>query len=310
MDPGIAGDAGIRGADILAPPVVVEFVDPVDEHEARFGEVVGGGHDDVPHAPGRHRLVDAAGDETFVFADVAVPRRPFAPDHLGRILQVDPVFLGLALSERERQRPGLVVLDGSHELVGYQQREIELPQPAVLALGANELHGVRMADIEGAHLRAAATARRRHREAHLVVDVHERQRTGGMRSGAGYVGAARPEGREFVADAAAGLERHAGFVDLLQNVVHGVPDRVGDGAVDRRGRGLVLSGAGVGDDAPRGDRAALQRPDESLVPIVPARSLFHVGQRPGDTLAGAMDVLVDGLAGAGLESVFCVPDVE
>ena len=61
---------------------------------------------------------------------------------------------------------------------------------------------------------------------------------------------------------------------------------------------------------PAGIAPALQCPDESLVPIVSARSLFHVGQRPGDTLAGAMDVLVDGLAGAGLESVFCVPDVE
>ena len=67
---------------------------------------------------------------------------------------------------------------------GDQQRQIELAQPAVLALGANEIHRVGMADVERAHLRAAAAAGRRHGEAHLVVDIHERQRAGRVRAGA------------------------------------------------------------------------------------------------------------------------------
>ena len=61
-----------------------------------------------------------------------------------------------------------------HELARHQEREIELAQYAVLALGANELQHVWVSDVEGRHLRAAPAAGRRYRETHLVVDVHER----------------------------------------------------------------------------------------------------------------------------------------
>jgi hypothetical protein len=40
--------AGVGGADVLAPPVVVHLVDAVDQDEARLGEVVGRDHDHVP----------------------------------------------------------------------------------------------------------------------------------------------------------------------------------------------------------------------------------------------------------------------
>ena len=81
----IGGDARVGGADVLAPPVVVHLVDAVDEDEARLGEVVGGRHDDVPHAPRRQGLVDLAGDQALVVDDVALVHRPFAPDELRRV---------------------------------------------------------------------------------------------------------------------------------------------------------------------------------------------------------------------------------
>ena len=48
--------AGVGGADVLAPPVVVHLVDAVDQDEARLGEVVRGDHDHVPQVPRRQGL--------------------------------------------------------------------------------------------------------------------------------------------------------------------------------------------------------------------------------------------------------------
>ena len=182
---------------------------------------------------------------------------------LGRVVFLD--------EQREREIPVRVGPHGLHEIVGDQQREVELAQAAVLALGADEFQGVGMADVEGAHLRAAAAAGRRHGETHLVVDIHERQRAGRVRAGARYVRAARAQRREFIADAATGFEREAGFVHLVQDVVHRVDDGSGHRAVDGGGGGLVLERAGVGRDAAGRNGAAAQGPDETLVPVLPDR---------------------------------------
>ncbi len=299
--------AGVGRADGLAEPVVVQLVDLVDEDEARLGVVVGGGHDHVPQMPGLDPPVDLAGHQAIVAHDVAVMHRPFAPDHLGIVGQIQlGGFLGM---HREDQRPFGVGLDRLHELVGDQQAQVELAQAAVLALGADELEHVRMADVEGAHLRAAAAAGRRHGEAHLVEDIHERQRAGGVRTGAGHERAARAQGGELVADAAAGLERQPGLVDLAEDVVHRVGDRAGDGAVDGRGGRLVVLRAGVGNDAPGRDGAIAQRPEEALVPVLALLGRFDVGQGTGDSLPGVIDGLVDGRAVLAAQAVFLRPDV-
>ncbi len=302
--------AGVGGADVLAPPVVVHLVDAVDQDEARLREIVGGRHDDVPHAARRQRLVDAAGDEARVVGDVLLGVRPLAPHELRGVGEVRRLGLELLARDRERELPVAILAHGAHELVGDEQREIELAQPAVLALGADEFHGVRVADVERAHLRAAATAGRRHGEAHLVVDIHERQRAGGVGARARHVRPARTQRRELVADAAAGLQRQARLVHLLQDVVHRVADRAGHGAVDGGRRRLVLLRAGVGRDAARRDRAAAQRPQEALVPVLAERLGLDVGQRAGDTLVGVVHRLVDGLPALGDEAILLVPDVE
>ncbi len=165
-------------------------------------------------------------------------------------------------------------------------------------------------DVERAHLRAAAPARRGHGEAHLVVDIHERHRAGRIGAGARDKGAARAQGREFVADAAAGLERQACLVDFLQDSVHRILDRAGHRAVDRgRGR-FVFERAGIGGDAAGRDRAAAQRPQEAFVPVfLLFRRAFGLGQRTGDALVGVIDVRIDRGALLGLEPVLFVPDV-
>ena len=112
------------------------------------------------------------------------------------------------------------------------------------------------------HLRAAAPAGGGDGEAHLVVDIHEGQRPGGVGAGAGDIGAPGTQRRELVADAAAGLQGQARLVHLLEDVVHGVADGARHRAVDGGGGRLVLPGAGIGGDAPGGDGAVAQRPEE------------------------------------------------
>ena len=190
--------AGVGRANLLAEPVVVHAVDLVDQDEPRLGKVIGRAHDGVPQHAGADALDDAAGHAALGIDGVAfLDHRPVAVDDL-----VGADILGLARVQREGQRPFGVVLYRLHELVGDQQAEIELAQPPRFTLGLDELAHIRMTDVEGAHLRAAAAACRGHREAHLVVDIHERQRTVGARPGAEHERALVAQGGELITDAA------------------------------------------------------------------------------------------------------------
>ena len=295
-------------ANRLAPPVVVHLVDAIDEHEAGFGEIVGGSHDDVPHALRGHGLVDLAEHQAFDVAHVVRRVRPFTPDVFRG---VGNVFAGnLGLPHGEGQFPIAVFAHGAHEIVGDEQRQVELPQPARLALRANELHGVGVTYIERAHLCAATATRRRDRETHLVVDIHERQRTGRIGARARHISAARTQRRKFIADAAAGFQRQARLVHLAEDVVHRVANGAGHRAVDRRGGGLVLQRSGVRRNAAGGDGAATQRPEELLIPVLAHFGQFDIGERPRDTFIGVIHVAVDRRAVLGRQAVFLVPDVE
>ncbi len=299
--------AGVGGADVFAEPVVVHLVDAVDQDEARLGVVVGGGHDHVPQVARLHVAVDLAGHQAVLARDVVLVRGPLAPHDLLRVVQVDLVLFLVVY--REDERPVGIGVHRLHEAVGDQKAQVELAQAPVLALGADELAHVRVGDVEGAHLRAAPTAGAGDGEAHLVVDIHERQRPGGVGAGAGDVGAVRSQRGELVADAATRLQRQPRLVDLVQNVVHGVADGARDRAVDGGGGGLVGLGAGVGGDAPGRDRAVAQRPQETLVPRVADLRRFHVGKRTRHALPGVVHGNVEDRAVLRLEAVFLVPDV-
>jgi len=288
--------AGVRGANIFAPPVIVHLVDAIDQHEAGLREIVRRGHDHIPHAARRQRAIHTTRHEAAVVGEVVTFVRPFTPDHLRGVTEIEAFLFRLATRERERELPRLIGLHRVHELIGDQQRQVELAQPAVLALRADEIHGVGMTDIEGAHLRAPPTARGRHRETHLVVDIHERQRAGRVSTCAAHVGPTRSKRRKFVADATTGLQREPCLVHLVEDVMHRIADRAGHGAIDRRCGGLVILRACVRGNAPGGNRAALQSPQESFVPLASFGWLFHGGERLGNALESAVDVPIDGLA--------------
>jgi len=258
--------ARVGRADVFAPPGVVHLVDAVDQDETGFGIVVGGHHDHVPQVPRAQLAIHPAGDQAILAHHVPAVGRPLAPLHPGLVGQV---LLGrFGAGQREQQRPVGIVLDGLHEAVGDQQRQVELAQPTVLALGADELAHVRMRHIERAHLRTATTAGRGHGETHLVEDIHEGHRPGGVRAGAGDERPARSQCAELIADAAAGLEGEPGFVDLLQDAVHRVFEGARDGAVDRAGGRFVRLRASVGDDPPGRNGATAQCPGEAFVPVL------------------------------------------
>jgi len=202
----------------------------------------------------------AAGNLAGGVDEVVFGLRPVAPDHLPAVARIETLGFELRLRERKRERPVAFIDHRLHEFVGDQQRQVELAQASVLALGFDEVEDVRVTDIESRHLRTAASPGGGYGEAHAVVDIHERQGPGSLRAGARYVGAARAQGRKLVADAGAGLERIAGFMQLAQYAVHGVVDGIRHRAIDGRGRGLVRLCTGVGDDAASRDSAVLQSP--------------------------------------------------
>ena len=174
---GTIGGQGLLAArvgrpDVLAEPVIVPLVNAVEEDESGLGIVIRRGHDHVPQVPRAQGLVDLAGDLALGVDEVAFMGRPVPPHHRRRIIEIDGA-VGLRHGQREGERPYPVVFDGVHELVGDEQQQVELTEPRVLALGADEVLDVGVADIEGGHLRPAPPAGRGHREAHLVVDIHE-----------------------------------------------------------------------------------------------------------------------------------------
>src|SRR5690606_11205651 len=137
----------------------------------------------------------------------------------------------------------------------------------------------------------------------------EGQRAAGVRTGARDEGAARTQGAEFVADAATGLEGQPGLVDLAENVIHRVANGRRHGAIDGRSGGLVVLGAGVGNDAPGGNRAVAQGPQELLVPVLALLGRLNFRQGARDALPGVIHVLVDGGAILVRQAVFLRPDL-
>ena len=206
----------------------------------------------------------------------------------------------------EGERPLVIGIHRLDEFTADEHGQVELAQPAGFALGADEFDDVGMTDVQRGHLGAAAAARRGDGEAGFVVNVHERQRPAGTGASATHIGPARAQRAEVIADAATGLQGQARLHIPLQDIFHGIADGAADRAVDQRGGGFVLPGAGVGHDAPGADRAVVQRPEEFVIPVI-AVARFEIGQRPRHALAGALQVLVDGCAVTIAQLIFLRP---
>ena len=160
------------------------------------------------------------------------------------------------------QVPGLVVLQRLHKSVRHADRDVEVVPAPRLALGRDEFQHVRVVDAQHAHLRAAPRTRALDRGAGMVEHVHVAARTRGQRSHGLDLGAAWPDVRKVIADAAAPAHRLGGFaqrfvdarvarvVEALDAVAHRLHE-----AVDERGLDV---GPGRAHDAARADRAGAQ----------------------------------------------------
>jgi hypothetical protein len=239
--------AGIAGDDRLAVREVVVLVDPVDEDHARLGMIVGRAHDLVPQVASGNRLVDPC-------AIAALPGARVA-EGLLRVNQVE-------------RRIGL---HGPHERVRHRDGHVEVAERAVV-LGVDELLDIRMVHPHHAHLRAASRTCRLQRFARLVEDPHVGHRARSARQRALHQRAARTDGGEIVADAAAAAHR---LGRLLQGQVDARPafrvatrNRITDRLDEAVDQGGVDVGAGGGIDAARRHEAVLQRPQEFPLPVL------------------------------------------
>ena len=114
------------------------------------------------------------------------------------------------------------------------------------ALRLDEGLDVGMVAAQGRHHRAAPVARTHDRPAHRVPDIHEGERPRGVGAHPFDRRAARPQGREVVADAAALLHRQRGLAQMGEDPAHIVRDRPHHKAVEQRHRPAA---ARTGDDA-------------------------------------------------------------
>ena len=258
--------AGVGGGDGLAIGEVVHRVDPVDEDHPRLGIVIGGAHHPVPQIAGRQGVIDLAA---------------------------------------ETQVPGRVGLDRGHEGVGHQHREVEHAQPGGIGLGGDEGLDIGVIAAHGRHHRAAAAAGGHDRAAHRVPDIHERERTRGIRRHPRDRGAARADGGKVVPDAAALLHGQRRLLQHLEDAAHAVGDGAHHEAVEERHRARR---AGPGGDPPgRQEAEILERAKE---PLLPSRGVgLDRREGTGDAPPAVLDRAVDGGAVRVLEPVFHVPDL-
>ena len=209
-------------------------------------------------------LVDTTGHQTLFVLDVALGRWKGLPDN---IVALDiEAAIDLFGGDREGQIPLAIVAYRLNKLFGDKQREIELTQSTVFALGAHKIENIGVANVKSRHLRAPPPARRRDGKAHLVKNIHKRQRPRSIGTSTRDVGTLGAQGRKFITDTATGLEREPGFKIALKYALHRVRHDARYGTVNGRGGWFVSLGTGVGDDSASRDRSVVQGPFKAFLP--------------------------------------------
>ena len=268
VHPRVRRDARIRGKYLLAIREVVVLVDSVDEDHSGLGVIVGRPHQPLPEVARLGRAHDIA-------AEHQVPR--------------------LALAHRSEER------------VADQDREVEVPEPPRLALSRDELLDVGVVAAHGAHHRPAPRAGRHDGLAHGVPDIHEADRTGGVRPRALHRRALGPERREIVPDAAALLHRQRCFLHVLEDRAEIVLDRPHHEAVEERHPPVA---AGTGDDPPGWQEAEVR--DSPVEAVGPQGALalaapLDARSSLGDAPPGSLDAVLERRAVGGLQAVLQIP---
>ena len=245
---------------------VVGGVDPVDEDHPRLGAVIGRSHQPRPEV---RRGQDA---------------------------------MNLAA---EGQRPVAAGLQGRHEGVADEHRQVEVAEPGAVPLGVDEGLDVRVLDPQAAHHRPAPLAGGHDGAAHGVPHIHEAERPGSVRRDARHEGPGRTNGGEVHADPAALLQGQGRFADMLEDAAQVVGDHAHDEAVEQ---GHRPGGPGAGDDPPGRQEAVVA---QGVVELGFDRSadirIFRLRDRVGDAPPGILDRAL-ALAVARREAVFAGPD--
>ena len=259
---------GVRRRDLLGVPEIVPLVDAVDEDDARFRIGIGRCHDPVPQATCGDGSVDLAGED---------------------------------------EVPGLVILHRLHEVVGDEDRKVEVAKPVAVALCLDEGLDVRMVASQRRHHRAAPGTRGHDRAAHGVPHIHERHGARGIRADALHLGALGAQCREVMSDPATLLHGEGGFLQAVEDARHVIGNRAHDKAVEQRHR---AAGTGTGEHPScRQETEVLENAKEA---VAPQRALvWPFGQRhgTGDACPRIRNGLVArGDAGA-LEPVLQIPDL-
>ena len=181
--------------DLLAIPQVVPAVDAVDEDDAGLGIGVGRAHDLVPQLARRQHL------------GTTVP-----PNDSSQGASSSTACMKASVTSTDRlnmrSRPGSRLASMKASMSGWSQRQRR-------------------------HHRAAAIAGAHDRAAHRVPHIHEGQRPRGVGADALHRRAARPQGREIVADAAALLHRQRRLAQMGEDAAHIVGDRAHHEAVEQ-----------------------------------------------------------------------------
>ena len=112
---------GIGCADVFAKPVIVHFIDLVDQNEAGLRKIVGRCHDQVPHPVCRYGFVNFTGDQAITIAYVTARIGPLAPDELRTIRDIELILLKLLLRHGKRKLPIFFIDHRLHEFVRNKQ---------------------------------------------------------------------------------------------------------------------------------------------------------------------------------------------
>ena len=245
-------------------------VHPVDEDHARLCVGVGRLHDLVP--------------------EIASPDRSLGDRLAATVLEVEP--------------PVSIVRDSLHERVGDEHGQVEHAELGRVALGVDEGFDVRVIAAHGSHHCTAPGACRHHGPAHGIPDVHEGQRTAGIRRNTLHLCSLGPDRAEVVADPAALLHGQGGLLQVGEDALHRVGDRAHREAV--RERHVAASPSPRDDPSGRAEVALLHDVVEPLG--VGLRGLLTRSQRVGDAPPRIADGLIDRRAVVVLHAVLLVPD--
>ena len=205
----------------------------------------------------------------------------------------------------EDQLPGAIRFHRFHEGIGHQHRHVEHAQARRVGFCGDEGFDIGVVTPHGGHHRAAPAACAHDGAAHRIPNIHERQRARGIRRHTFHIRAARTDGGEIIADAAALLHGQRRLFEHVKDAGHAVRHRAHHKAVEQ---GHLTRGAGTCGDAAGGKIFEIfQRGIEFVFPL--GRVFFDARQIAGNTPPAVLHRYVNRRAVCFLKAILHIPDL-